>query len=374
MKRGWTTGLGIALLGAGCALSPDPAKRNPNHLADVAPLRSAGAIEVVIELPRPPGNLAVAADGTVFFTFHPEADPDVHVARYRPGDATYTLFPDDAWQHERDDAPYFVTPLAVRIDAQGWVWVLDHGDYGSEPVSLSAFDPESGALLHRHVFSDDVAEWGSMLNDFVIDDAHRAIYIADPSPFEFDPAIVVYDLATETARRVLENHDSVLSVDHHVVVQGRFMKAFGLPLQIDVDSIALSPGGLELYYGPLAGPTLYRIPTVVLRDERLNAGAVEAFVEVYGPKPTTDGIVCGPGGNVFLTAVEEDALAVLDAEGRLSVLARDPELLAWADGVSVSADGAWLYASVSELHRAIGRDPETLSEHAPFRIVRVPLR
>ena len=362
----------LALL-AGCAFSPNPAKRNTALPAGTAPIRSAGAIEVVVELPAPPGNLAVAADGTVFFTFHPEAAPREHLARVLP-DGGYALFPDAGWQGEREDGPFFVTPLALRIDARGWLWVLDHGDYGSEPASLTAFDTATGELRHRFVFPDDVAGSGSMLNDFVVDSARDVIYVADPSPFEFDPALIVYDIATQTARRVLENHTSVLAVDQHVVVQGRFMKAFGLPLQIDVDSIALSADGEQLYYGPLAGAVLYRVPTAALRDPALDDDALAAQVVEHGPKPITDGIVADSAGKVYLTAIEADALAISNAAGELSVLARDPELLAWPDGLSLPPDEAYLYATCSELHHVIGEDLDALGGFAPFRIVRVPLR
>ena len=40
----------------------------------------ASALERVADLSMPPGNIAVSADGRVFFTFHPEASPPVQVA------------------------------------------------------------------------------------------------------------------------------------------------------------------------------------------------------------------------------------------------------------------------------------------------------
>src|SRR5690606_31277440 len=67
-----------------CAFSPDPDKRN-RELPEVAPLVSAGAIEVLAELPRPPGNLAVLPDGRVVFSWHPEAQPEEHLALLLPG-------------------------------------------------------------------------------------------------------------------------------------------------------------------------------------------------------------------------------------------------------------------------------------------------
>lgn len=360
----------LALLGAGCAFSPDDDRRNP-ALVGARPELPASAVEVVVELDRPPGNLAVGADGRVYFTFHPEAaPPGTKLAELRP-DGTIAPFPDAAWQQEREDGPSFVTPLGVRMDAEGRLWVLDHGDYGGEAPSLTAFDPDTRRVVHRVVFDDDVADWGSMMNDLAVDAARGFVYVAEPSPFDFDPALVVYDVSKKAARRVLEDHASVDTEDQHVVVQGRFMKAFGLPLQVAVDTIALSADGEWLYYGPLTGGTIWRVPTAALRDPALDDEAVAAKVERWGPKPTTDGGVMAPDGTLYLTAPELDGIAVLRPDRSLSLLVQDRELLAWPDGLALSPDGQWLYVSCSELHHVIGEDLDDLPAHRPYRLLRV---
>jgi sugar lactone lactonase YvrE len=351
----------------GCAFSPDPEKRN-GALDGLEPTLSPEAVEVVAELPTPPGNLAIAPDGRVFFTFHPEADPDVHLAELLE-DGTWRPFPSAAWQTERDDGPWFTTPLGVRIGADGRLWVLDHGDYGSETPSLTVFDLEREAMLHRFEFPGGVANWGSMLNDLAVDAERGFVYIADPSPFDFDPALVVYDVKGKRAWRILEDHPSVTAEDHHLVVRERFMKAFGLPLQIGVDSISLSPDGEHLIYGPLAGGTLWRIPTATLRTPPEDAEDGGEAVERLGPKPTTDGTITGPDGTTYLTAIEHDALATLSAEGELGLLVQS-ERLAWPDGVALSPDG-WLYATCSELHKVIGEDLDEVPNRGPYRLVRV---
>lgn len=362
----------LAVLAAGCACSPDDERLNP-ALRDASPELPASAIEVVLELDRPPGNLAVGADGRVFFTLHPEAaPPDTKVAELRP-DGTVAPFPDAGWQQERDDGPFFVAPLGARVDGQGRLWVLDHGDYGDEAPSLTAFDPDARRAVHRVVFDGDVADWGSMVNDLAVDADRGFVYVAEPSPFDFDPALIVYDVGRKAARRVLEDHASVDTEDHDLVVQGRFMKAFGLRLQVAVDTIALSPDGEWLYYGPLTGGTVWRVPTAALRDAALDDDAIAAKVERWGPKPTTDGGVMGPDGTLYLTAPELDGIAVLRPDRSLALLVRDPELLAWPDGLALSPDGQWLYATCSELHHVIGEDLDDLPEHRPYRIVRVRL-
>jgi sugar lactone lactonase YvrE len=379
----------LAALTPACAISPSDDRRNP-ALAGVAPILSEGAVEVVVELDRPPGNLGVGPDGRVYFTFHPEGEPpDVKLAVLEggPGGARIRPFPDAAAQQT------LVTPLGVRVDAKGRLWVVDHGAYGDSPAQLVAWDLATGKEVFRLVADDDVAESGSMWNDLEVDVARDVAYIADPSPFEFDPSIVVVDLKTKACRRVLLNDRSVDQDPDHVVVRGRFMKVYGLPLRVDVDTICLSPDGEFLYYGPLTARTLWRVPTAALRDEALDDDARAARVEAWCPKPTTDGGVCGPDGTLYLTAPELDGVARVPTNPMLAAIragapsttiakAARPEaellvrgkLLAWPDGLAMSPDGQWLYISCSQLHDIIGTDlEESIPAHRPYRILRVRL-
>lgn len=358
-----------AVLASGCAFSPDEAKRN-RALEGLVPERPATDLEVVVELPRPPGNVAVGPDGRVYFTFHPEAAPDLKLVELLPG-GKVVPYPDESWQSDREGKPSWKTPLAVRIDGRGRLWVLDHADYAWGTPSLTAFDLKTRAVVHRYELPEEIADWGSLLNDFVVDDERGFIYIADTSPFEFDPAIIVYDIAKQSSRRVLEDHPSVSAEDLHTVVQGRFMKVYGMVLKLDVDTIALSPDREWLYYGPLTGGTLWRVPTAVLRDASLDDAAIATKVEAYSKKPVTDGGVAGPDGAVYLTAIEHDAIAVVRPDRKLAVLVQDREKLAWPDGLAVSPDGQWLYATASELHHVIGKDLDDLPEHRPYRILRI---
>jgi len=373
--------LAVGLLAAGCGL--DDAKRNP-VTAHQKPLAPSGAIEVVLEVDAPLGNITVAPtqkplapwvatpEERVFFTFHPATKPAVHVAEVMP-DGSFEAFPDAAWQEQRDDRPYFVSPLSLRADRKGRLWVLDHGDFGKETPSLTAFDLTTREMVHRVEFPKDIANWGSMLNDFWVDDEREVVYIADTSVYDFDPALIVYDIASKGATRFLEDHPSVKAEDHHMVVQGRFIKVYGKPLQIAVDSIALSADGSMLYYGPLTGSRMYRIDTASLRDPSLDEETLASRVQEHGFKPSTDGIAADSVGNLYLTAIEHDAIWVMRPDGSLHVLAQDPELLSWPDGVHLSPDERYLYVTASELQHVLGADLDALPTQRPFRILRIPL-
>ena len=251
--------------------------------------------------------------------------------------------------------------------------MLDHGDFGKETPSLTAFAITSREMVHRVEFPKDIANWGSMLNDFWIDDDREVVYIADTSVYDFDPALVVYDIASKGATRILEHHRSVKPEGHHMVVQDRFVKVYGKPLQIAVDSIALSADGSMLYYGPLTGSRMYRIDTASLRDPSLDDETLASRVQQHGFKPSTDGIAADSVGNLYLTAIEHDAIWVMRPDGSLQVLAQDPELLSWPDGVHLSPDERYLYVTASELQHVLGADLDALPTQRPFRILRIPL-
>lgn len=357
------------LLATSCGL--DEGKRNP-VIADQKPLAPSWAIEVVVELEKPPGNVTVAPDGRVFFTFHPAAKPTIHVAEAFPGGG-FEAFPDADWQHGREDGPYFVSPLSLRADRKGRLWVLDHGNFGAEPPSLTAFDIGSREMVHRVEFPKGIANWGSMLNDFGVDDEREIVYIADTSAYDFDPALIVYDIASQGATRLLEDDSSVKPEDHHMVVQDLYIEVFAIPLQVAVDSIALSADGSMLYYGPMTSSRMYRIDTESLRDATLHDTDLASRVQEHGSKPATDGITADSAGNLYLTAIEHDAVWVMRPDGSLQVLAQDPELLSWPDGVHLSPDEGWLYVTASELQHVLGADLDSLPTQRPFRILRIPL-
>src|SRR5262249_3769625 len=106
-----------------------------------APQLSGAALEKVADLPLPPGNLAVARDGRVFFTFHPEGRPELKVAELRGGVAA--PYPSEAFQRS-----HFQTVLSMRIDGQGRLWTLDYGEHGTGRPRLLAFDLGRNELVH----------------------------------------------------------------------------------------------------------------------------------------------------------------------------------------------------------------------------------
>jgi len=353
--------LGLLAAAPGCA--------GGRRLEDrtTSPELPASALEVVANLDSPPGNIAVSKTGRVFFTFHPDGKPAFSVAELVGGQAV--PYPDQAFQHSRNGAPYFQTPLSVRIDAKDRLWVLDHAGYGRGQPRLLAFDLATNRLVEQYDFPSRDAGLLSMLNDFQIDPSAQWIYIADASPIRRTPAIVVYDIEHRASRRLLEGHPSVMPADFVIQAPGRDMILFGVyRLAIGIDSIALDKQGDYLYYGPVNGDRLYRVPSAALRDAALAAPELAAKVEDFSPKTLSDGITMDLAGNVYLSDMEQSAVLAVGQDRKLRTLLKDPRLR-WPDGFSFGPDG-WLYLTCSSLQYVVFESKATIDAHAPYQIFR----
>jgi hypothetical protein len=168
-----------------------------------APLLNENIVEEVLSYREPIGNVAVSASGRVFFTIHPESRTQGNkLLEYVDGASV--PFPDGASQSR-----LFDTVLGIAIDSHNRLWTIDHGNHGLRGARLLAFDLASGKLIHDERFDESIAPLGSFLQDIQISADGRTVVISDASFWRKQPAIIVYDIGTTTARRVLEGHASV---------------------------------------------------------------------------------------------------------------------------------------------------------------------
>lgn len=327
-----------------------------------APTLAETALETVADLDWPPGNIAVAPDGRVFFTFHPEAGPPLQVVELVNGEP-------QAYPRSMPDGLTYQSVLSIRIDRQGRLWVLDNANHGTGSPRILAFDLASGDLTYRFDFPRRIAGIGSHLNDFQVSADGRRVYIADASILALTPALVVLDVEAKVARRLLEDHESVTPEPYVPIVQGRRMQLFGIfTIRPGVDSIALSRDGEWLYFAPVTNSFLYRVRRRDLDDAKLPPEELGARVERFAQKTMSDGITTDDAGNVYLTDADESAILSLDPEGKLTTLLKTPRIR-WPDGMGFGPDG-WLYFTCSALHQVIGRSRDEIVAEAPYQIFR----
>lgn len=331
------------------------------------PVFGPEVLEVVAELPTPPGNIAVSASGRVFVTLHPEARPALKLVELVNGQMQ--PFPSADWQDSALEPEAFRDVLSLRIDRQNRLWALDNGIHGLTPGRLLAFDVDSGALVHRYEFPRAIAGLGSHLNDFQVSADGAFIYIAEASFFALTPALVVYDVNKREARRLLEGHPSVAAEFYTPVVQGRRMEALGLvSIRPGVDSIALDAQGEWLYFAAVTHRQMHRVRTADLRDAALDADTLAARVEVFADKTMSDGLTMDQQGNIYISDLEHSRILTLGPDRQMRALIQD-ERLRWPDGFSFGPDG-WLYVACSALHQVIGQLPSNVARHAPYPVYR----
>jgi sugar lactone lactonase YvrE len=350
----------LALLVAGCSNA---------RLEDrtTAPALPASALELVVDLDYPPGNIAVSSSGRVFFTLHPNGDPPMKVVELVGGKPV--PYPDASFQQVAKDRPSFDSPLAMRIDRQNRLWTLDYARYGRGQPRLLGFDLATNAVVHQYDFPSSVAGFLSMLNDFQVDPAGEHIYIAEASPIRQKPALIVYDIKTRTARRLLDGDKSVTAGNYVTVTPERAIKILGFfPIRIGVDSITLDTRGEWLYYAPFTGDRLYRIATRDLNDTSLSGDALGTKVEDFAPKTISDGLGRDDEGNVYITDPEHAAVLAVGPDRRLRTIVKDTKCR-WPDGLSFGP-GGWLYVTCSSLQHVMFRTTAHMKANAPYQIFR----
>jgi sugar lactone lactonase YvrE len=327
-----------------------------------APMFDEDALEVVVTSAEPLGNHAVSADGRVFYTIHPES---------RPTGAKLLEWVDGAPKPfpSAEAQSLFETPLGVVVDRQNRLWTIDHGNHGTGTARLLAFDLATGELVHDHVFDSSVAQLGSFLQDLQVDSTGEHVFIADVSFWRKNPGLVVYDVASGKARRLLDSDPSVSAQDWLIRNPTKDMVFFGVVvLKPGVDGIAIDRRDEWVYYGAMAHDTMYRVKAADLLDESLSSGALAARVQAVGAKPLNDGLSTDNDGNLLITDVEHGAVIRMAPDGKLTTLVRS-ERIRWADALSYGPEG-WLYVADSAIPDQMLRSKAHMAANAPYYVFR----
>jgi sugar lactone lactonase YvrE len=326
------------------------------------PVLPSTSLEEVLTYPEPVGNVAVNREGRLFFTIHPESRPTGNkLLEYVRGAAV--PYPSGAAQSE-----LFDTVLGVVIDRFNRLWTIDHGNHGLRTARIVAIDLDTNTVLRDQKLSPDIAPAGSFLQDLQVSADGNTIVIADASFWRKSPAIIVYDVETGNARRVLESHESVAAEDYLIRNGDRKMEFLGgiVALRGGIDGIAL--GKEWLYYGAISGSGLFRVRLRDLRDEALPAAQLARRVERVSDKPLSDGMSIDVEGNVYITDIENRSIFIA-GPGREPQTLIESNALRWPDALSFGPDG-YLYIADSALAELILQSREHIEAQGPYRIFR----
>lgn len=255
-------------------------------------------------------NAAVSATGRIFTSF-PRwlGQPTPGVGEVGP-DGIIRPYPGNEWNDadpSASPATRFVCIHSIHIDRFDRLWIIDEGKPFFDDVNsvdcrpkLVCFDLESNAPAHVYVLDESAAPPGAKLGHLRANQRHA--FVTDPHL----GALIVLDLQTGCARRVLDGHP-LTAADPTIVpmVDGKPLLAHGKPLVVHVDLLELSADGRHLYFSALFGPTLYRVPVDVVTDEALGDDAISIHVEKVAEIPPVSGIMEGPDGSLYLSALAD---------------------------------------------------------------------
>jgi sugar lactone lactonase YvrE len=314
--------------------------------------------EVVREFPqRQVTGVAVSSTGRVFVNFPLWGGVhDVSVVELTGGGMV--PYPSESWNDwslERPERPdrRFVCVQSVFVDSDDVLWILDPASPGFAGVveggaKLVAVDLATDEVSRVYRFDSEAAPPASYLNDIRVDVESHTAYITDSGL----GALVILDLESGAARRVLEDHPAMHAEPDVVpIVGGRELRLpNGAVPQVHSDGIALDTATGTLYVHALTGRRLWSIPTRALDDPALDDNTLAQHLVDHGETVATDGMIVDPSGAVLHSAIELDAIALWRPSGELDFVAIDA-MLSWPDSFALSTDG-WLYVTTSRIHEA----------------------
>ena len=318
------------------------------------------ALELVATFtnPKQVTGVAVSKAGRIFVNFPRwEEDVAVSVAEVGPNGALKP-YPDAGWNAFRNaDAASakpgssFVCVQSVTVDAQDRLWVLDPAAPGltfevTGGPKLVCIDLATNTVKRVYHFGTDVAPQGSYLNDIRFTaDGRRAVITNSGAP----GCLIVFDVETGAARRVLDGHPSTqFEKDVTITVSGKPLQMLdGQPAHFSADGIMLDAHDQYAYWQATTGKTMYRVPVAALFNRSLGAAQLGAQVHVAAKSFVTDGYWFSHRSGMLVTAAEEFSVRRLETNGSFTTLVQDQRML-WPDSMAEGPDGA-IYVTASHI-------------------------
>lgn len=293
------------------------------------------------------------------------------------------LEPFPSWEaHDLSNPDAFRNILGAFIDSKDRMWITDLGFVAGEDTvpagaqKLVGIDLRTGKEFVRFTITDDLADSKtSFLNDMVVDEVDEVIYITDsgnrggaPTP----SGIIIYDIKTNTARRVLDKDPTVQNdPDRNLTVNGEpvFPDA---PLAVGINGITLSSDRSTVYWSITTGDAIYSAPTAVLRDPAATPEAVAASVsEPLRIGGGSDGLTTDPSGRIWITNIGLNRVEVLNPGATKTEILFGGDDFIWPDSLANDFKGRILLTT-NHLNHAFGGVMDFDKAGPNFGIWRVP--
>ncbi len=326
-------------------------------------------LEKLIKLEYPPGNLAVAKNGDVYFNYHPNAKAD----RFSPA----TVFkwsngkvePFPSLEAQKD----FQGTFGMTIDKQNRIWFIEPASLYFKHTRVSAFDTKK-----RVEFFEFPEAQAKFAEDIRVTSDGKYVVLPNPGLFRFTPSsLVVYSVLNHTFTSIQSDHPCMRPEDWIIQTPYGPDRLLGglLNFAVGIDGIEISDDQKWLYIASMTNSRLCRVPMSVVLNPATTTGAFNQSIQDIGQKPLSDGITIDHDGRVLMTDVEHGGIMAFDpATHQLSKLGRSKEIV-WPDGIVVADDGDVYFtdSSMPSYLDQLVRAPTKakLMEHRPYFIYRL---
>jgi len=343
-------------------------------VAAQVPSAPAPALEVMAETDALFWN-GVAIDGGRIFVsgpraFLPAGSTAPAVALIVDGNPV--PYPDTAWNRWKtgdDPGRHFVNVNAIHREGKA-LWAIDSGTpiFGGKglPGAPKAvkIDLATNQIARVYTFGPEVARPESYVNDIRFHGKNA--YLTDAGR----PGIIVLNLTSGEARRVLD-HDPSTTGTRPIVVEGQTLRgADDHPLLVNADPLEVSPDGRWFYFGPAGGPWS-QIETRWLDDPRASAEEVASHVRPWVNLPPTGGTAMDRSGNFYFTDLAHSGVKRRSPSGKIITLVEDPRLH-WIDAPAIDEQG-YLWLPVPQIDRAAAFNHGESKVHLPVQLFRFKL-
>ena len=263
--------------------------------------------------------------------------------------------------------------LGIQSDKKGIVWMLDNGLRSATTPKIVGWNTKKNQLHQTHWLPLPITASNSFVNDLAIDTVRNHIFISDPAGGD-NAALIVINLKTGLARRVLEGHKSVIPENIDLIINNKPVKMKDktgklFRPHIGVNAIVEDHQHEWVYFGPMNGYSLYRIKADDLVNDKLDDLTLANRVQPYSDKPLCDGITIDKKNNIYLGELAANAIGVITPDRKYQRLVQSPKL-SWVDSLSFGPDGK-LYAVVNRLHQSVVLNGGVSISKPPYYLIEI---